>query len=236
MLVWQAHMALAQSLGDPITPTGSPVVIPNGVRYSKALRDSYLYRAMLKVLANIVKQTAALPKSTQDEVLSRILPTYRREYSDFKPLLPNYDYELDEQIVHMYSVVVHGLLGTDTRPVVYTQKSSHGVATATSDLHGMIADPMYTLKMNATMDKAIVSLYTDADTWERVLPNLLLHTTTCSYIPVPKNPANQASEDMLDFEPTLYESVLTTALLLGRIDSQDFTDIQALAPLIAGGQ
>lgn len=236
MKLWQAHLALAQSLGDPITPTGSPTSIPDGVRYSKKLRDSYLYRAMMKTLSSILTQIASLPKHQQDLVLRKVLPNFSRTYSDFKPLTPQQEYDLGERAVHIYSVqVASTILPVDKRPVLYSWKTNHQLAATTSSLHMVEPDPMFTTSMNADQTATIVKLWTNADDWAVILPDPLLDSVLISYIPLPRDPSEAPDGDEpLDFEPLLLEKVISTAVLLARVDSQDFNDLSVLTQFLQG--
>lgn len=73
MLVWEAHSALASSLGDGPRTFGAGA-IPDGVRYPKAVRDHCLYRAMLTVYSKALKDTAGLKHKQRAIILETLFP------------------------------------------------------------------------------------------------------------------------------------------------------------------
>lgn len=73
MLVWEAHLALADALGDSTRIDSQN--INDGARYSKSLRDSYLYRAMLSVLNKRILQLKGLTNTQLYNIIHRFFPS-----------------------------------------------------------------------------------------------------------------------------------------------------------------
>jgi len=72
-----AHLSLANSLGDSVrSPLLSEVDIPNGARYSTKERDSYLYRAMLATLDEVLAAVQSLERKDANIALSRLIPSH----------------------------------------------------------------------------------------------------------------------------------------------------------------
>lgn len=72
-----AHNTLASRLGDTVYATDT--VIPDGVRFSKVLRDNYLYQAMISLYRDTLKELTGLPKVQREAILSRMFPNVTRE-------------------------------------------------------------------------------------------------------------------------------------------------------------
>lgn len=79
MQVWELHTNLSYAIGDPIRYTSDDAisgrVIPDGIRYSKQLRDNYIFRAGLEVQRQITEIIATLPNKVAIPVLESLHPT-----------------------------------------------------------------------------------------------------------------------------------------------------------------
>lgn len=79
MQVWELHTNLSNAIGDPIRYTSSDAisgrVIPDGVRYSKQLRDNYIFRAGLEIQKQITEVIASLPHKIASSVIEGLHPT-----------------------------------------------------------------------------------------------------------------------------------------------------------------
>jgi hypothetical protein len=219
MKVWQAHTALAQMIGDPITVSGSPVtLIPDGVRYSKKLRDLYLYRAMLNILDSIVGQTLQLPEQQAIETIQRYIPNYIVQDSiELGDLATDFTFDLSRRPVMMLGVYndagVHFRSETLNR---FYAKMNH-------PWHEAQTDPRYTLFTPAALTTG--QSYQNGrlrfdfsgdfyNKWEATE----IHAV---YIPTPLDPNTQSAEDPLDFEVLLADKVITIANTFAKADSQE---------------
>lgn len=77
MQIFEVHNALASRIGDTVEATNTSV--PDGVRYSKSLRDSYLYESMLTIYKDLFKSLMAQPKASREFVLAKLFPNVTRE-------------------------------------------------------------------------------------------------------------------------------------------------------------
>jgi len=77
--VWELHTNLSNAIGDPIRYTSNDAisgrVIPDGVRYSKQLRDNYIFRAGLEIQKQITEVIASLPHKIASAVIEGLHPT-----------------------------------------------------------------------------------------------------------------------------------------------------------------
>lgn len=90
MEYWKLHSNLARSLEDPMIKdngeeyvqldafTNSP--LPDGVRYSKELRDDYLFRACQGVLLQSIKAVAGMRRQEATHILTKMFPAMTRHY------------------------------------------------------------------------------------------------------------------------------------------------------------
>jgi hypothetical protein len=218
MRIWEAHIALSRQIGDPISVTGSPpATIPDGVRYSRALRDIYLYRSALNIVQQVITQAAQLPDKAAHEIIARAFPNYIVE--DNLGVINNNvtdEYNLTRRPAWVYSV--------HTDNYHQFQKSSLPRFNSYSNpyVDGR-PDPMYVLVPGV----APVGIAPYANGRIRITyPNGFIQTSGtnrlfCAYLPTPLNPATQAVNDVLDMEPLYYETLLQAAAQMALSDSQE---------------
>lgn len=224
MKVWQAHLALAQMMGDPIAVSGSPVVsLADGVRYSKNLRDLYLYRAMMSILEGALQPLSAQPVQIGD-ILSRYMPNFivQEQVNDLTSLVgdvSNADlrWNLSRRPIAVISVF-------NDSGVQFRQETL-------SRFHNNVAHPYHAGQQDPTF--AIYTPQAVAGTNSYGNGTVILRATGnyqnkwggsphfITYVPTPTNPADQTPEQVLDFEPILYDKVLNTANTFAKIDSQE---------------
>lgn len=70
--VAQIHEQLSASIGDQVYCTSEQ--IPDGVRFPKALRDSYIYRAILEIYRRNIIGLSGMPKNTRSRYLYTVFP------------------------------------------------------------------------------------------------------------------------------------------------------------------
>lgn len=79
MIVHELHTDLSRRIGDPIEYNAlggtRAEQLPDGVRYSLSLRDSYLSQAMRDILSSALRQVASLPAEVKGKLLSENFPS-----------------------------------------------------------------------------------------------------------------------------------------------------------------
>jgi len=226
----EAHVALAQALGDPIDISGSPSTISDGVRYSKALRDNYLYRAMTWFVSSVLQQVVALPPSKQSEIIQKMFPTWSRSASATMPAATWGTVAVGEVVAHIYAVRIWEAASPTRRPYLCTPRSWHEIIGEISQKHILNPDPAYAMRLDSTRTDTEVTVV-----WSPPEQNQLNVTgdypeVLVDYLPMPVSPSTYADGDVvMDFEPSLMDKVISRSVLYGRIDSQDLVDINQLA-------
>lgn len=223
MKVWQAHLALAQMIGDPIAISGSPVVvIADGVRYSKNLRDLYLYRGLVSVLNSFIEAAAGQPMQISD-VLTRVMPNYI--VHETVPTLS------DPAITDDGSGMRWDLSRRPAAVISVYQPQLQFRRESLSKFHNNLNNPYITGNQDPTFTIFAAQSPAGGDSYGK--GSILIRATGdyvskygatvhhITYVPVPLNPADQSPEDVLDFEPTLYDKVLAQANQYAKIDSQE---------------
>lgn len=201
-------------LGDEVTFTGSPIVIPDGARYSKNLRDSYLYRAMLEVLTSRVNSTASLDRDMRNNVLSEMFPTFMVSDSLAWLTAALQTRNLSRTPVYIYTV--------STRPtgaqraVVFSHCTPQKFRALINRRHIVDPDPIW--RHRATT----LEMYMNET--DRVYAGNALSSPdiVVDYIPIPLDPNGQQSDDTIDFEEAYMSEVIRMAADFGRMDSQEF--------------
>jgi len=222
----QAHIALANALGDPFAP-GSPNAIRDGVRYSAILRQSYIYRAMLKSMNTSLSQIIGQPRKVQSEVLQAIYPNYMRTVQ-FGWAGGNYaTYPLPSSVAFVYSLKLCTLTNENLRPLYFSWQPRAKMESIRSSRHTLAYDPMYSISVNAGVTSLEVSL-SSTDKSFNSHPDLLVE-----YLPVPQNQDLVAAiASQLDYDPLWHTSVVHLASLFAKADSQDWTELQQLVQVL----
>lgn len=128
MTVSELHIALANSLGDYIiyNPSGSSrlLQLPNGVRYSTALRDSYLTRAMRTIQEKAFKMLVNHTSQDISLILNRVFPIQVILYStSFGSTVSNISIILPSNMpdfIHCYGLLARPTNISPTNPVSLT--------------------------------------------------------------------------------------------------------------------
>jgi hypothetical protein len=235
MQLWQAHLALSSMIGDPIevgSPVTSNTVIPDGVRYSKRLRDVYLYRAMLAIFDEVLQQTAALDTAQADQVWFNLFPTFLVE-DTFAGLATNEaTLTLTRKPVRIHNVYTNydgGRDGYTFRPAP-SRKTLRRKNTVNRAEH----DPQYTIAAGtpAAITVNVPTGYVQTYGTQAIAGPLAIK---CLYTPVPADPSTQTANQVLDFEPIQLNRVIAKANLYARADSQDMQSAEAMTLLVGGG-
>ena len=214
---WQAHIALAQMIGDPIT-VGSPVtVIPDGVRYSRQLRDLYLYRAMMSIIDGIIQPAITVPDVEASAQLQRYLPNYVVE-----DIVTQAVWSVNnELLLTRRPLYVHSVYFNTTKVAFIKQPAARFFSMqANNPYHDGRHDPIYTISAPQAAGGA------ESYGKGRIkieLPTFLNTTDSIHvlYIPTPIDPSTQAVTDILDFEPLLYDKVINVANQYAKADAQE---------------
>jgi len=218
MRIWQAHIALAQMMGDPIIVSGSPVtVIPDGVRYSRQLRDLYLYRAMLSIMDSIVQPALQVADVEASSQLQRYMPNYVVE-----DIIPFASWSLnDELLLSRRPVTVHSVWFERTQIAFARQPANrfHAIQ-STNPYHDISHDAMYSIL------PAQVAGGTEAYGKGRLKIRVPAFVNTTDdihvlYVPTPLDPSTQTANSILDFEPLMYDKIITTANTFAKADAQE---------------
>lgn len=111
MFLSELHIALANSLGDPVVyvPTGptKDQQFTGNVRYSAANRESYLQRAMQKIMSDALAAVADRSRAMQVRVLQTWFPTSTALLvnGNTLPATPDYLVQIPN-LQYLYSVAV----------------------------------------------------------------------------------------------------------------------------------
>lgn len=230
MLVHEAHSALSNMLGDPVEMGPPPVLsIPDGVTFSKALRDMYLYRAMVSIIEETLKSVSGGARDVISSALQRTFPNYLVEDVIAAPF-DQVDKDLTLSRTAAWVYAVYGNLGGVRMPFIHetpaTFVARSNPAFSTANKH----EPMWTYlpaftsgasQIRVRVRSSFLSQYSGAD----------LHVFM---LPMPLKPSEQDPMDLLDFEPSQYDRVLARANQYGRIDSQDLGQQELLGEITKG--
>lgn len=123
MKIWELHRDLSYAIGDGVDTDSTH--LPDGSRFTADQRNSYLYRAALKVYYDSLKSLLQLPRKQQVNLLHKIFPSricvYETTHYDSTayldtatyPLIKRYD---DLEIEPLYILSITGLVNTLNTP------------------------------------------------------------------------------------------------------------------------
>jgi len=218
MTVWEAHRDLSLSLGDDVG--ASSTSIPDGVRYTKLLRDSYLYRAMLEVMKQLVTPFVMAPKPTLTNAISRMFPYLIEVETDTLydngvtwNGLQSYTYNANKDVFLYLNAVYR--VGTQSYPLpIKSDLMAHQGLLNSRNVQR--PDPFAVANAWA----APLTVYIDQ------LPDDM----EVRYLAYPSNPVNQMPTERLEIEERYYTMMLALATLYGKIDSQEVDSLDRFLP------
>lgn len=217
MTVGDAHLALASMIGDPIVVTGSP--IPDGVRFSKALRDLYLWRAMQSHIVETMAKVQGMPHYKVSDVLALTYPTMTLSETTLLGAAPNMPFEVSTARAgyHIYSVLASKLNGTSPT-LAFAYHDQNSAASLIVGSYGLRHDPMYLISRGTN---GVFKISSDIHPIDLGSLSNAYDSVIVKYLPVPINPSGQAYTATLDFELGLVTEVLKMASVMARFDDQD---------------
>lgn len=174
---------------------------------------------MLGFLDDINKQTAQLPTPEADQVWMKILPTYHKEESLGPVTFDGEILPLTRSVVRI-NAVYHGAFNGGH---AFRQSPARLSMNRRNVTNRNEHDPLYTLVNNGT-DPAALRF----DIPTGFLSNWSTENVYCHYVPVPTNPEDQSPEDTLDFEPMYYNSIISKAMMLVNVGSQDYQQAETM--------
>lgn len=248
MLLWEAHRDLAASLGDYVElldPITDVTVIPDGVRYSKVARDSYITRAMFETIRQILSLVPGIPHKETSRILQSVLPTliYKKDLTIASDV-PGWSFitttignNIREQTIKLYSIKSSEINRTEhpsDTPVprllwlisAYIKKNSRitPVPIRPNYEAGVVlnfniahqTEPFLCFNVNSSLvNDTTIDLY---DSNGKIASGDVL---TLHYIPLPIACSNLNTTEQLIMCKTQEQRVLSLAKLYGLTDSQD---------------
>lgn len=221
----QLHNTLSYMIGDPIVVpnNGNYNTIPDGVRYSRELRTSYLQRALDENIGEVVQQLVSAPYDVRSQVVHLLFPLTLKRISI--PL--NYDTTLTQSEVtsvtnaNLRAVIYVGALISSDDDTFYPLpiKDAIGVNSVINSRNVQIADPFLTtqtyIDLNNTRQNTLFLFNPqgalNGNTYE-------LHLTYLSYPPIL---STLNIEDIVEYENMYLNKVFEKAKRYAMIDSQE---------------
>lgn len=235
MRLWQAHLALSSMIGDPIeigSPVTSNTIIPDGVRYSRRLRDVYLYRAMLAIFDEVLQQTAGLDLIQADQIWANVFPTYMVEDTFAGLATEETTLTLTRKPVRIHNV--YTAYASGRQGYTFRAAPSRLMLRRKNAVNNSEHDPQYSLAAGtpAAITVNVPTGYVQQHGTAALSGPLAIK---CLYTPVPTDPATQTADQFLDYEPIQLNRLVAKANLYARADSQDLQSAEAMTMLVGGG-
>lgn len=225
MELWRLHKELAYSLGDPVIVEATSPSIPDGVRFSKDMRDMYLYRAMTTMYNNTLMSINGQKKEVQKEIIKRMYPnSILVENNSILGTSPDYYVELTYKalvILHA-TTYLEGYTAPDNEvPLVINDNvlQNNGMVNAS-----IVQKPHPFGIYSVSGDIGIISIKDRGD--------LLTSSPEVSiaYLPEPLYPGTQGLLDELMIDNIYTNQIIKMSTLYGMIDSQDVQDPSLYQP------
>lgn len=250
MKVWEAHRDLSNSIGDSVycSETSDPIL--DGVRYSKELRDSYLYRAILEINQQNLGMVKGVPNKQASFIIDRLYPTFKIKAGFLLSGSDEYIVKL-YQTATMNSWLISLRKGTMNNPVdipgilyvinAQIYSSLHNTSYSVPVKYGIDSTTLIN-SFNAQRPNPFLVVYshryslieTPSVEYFELFDGTGIITTDSllliTFIPVPKNPAIQTANEDLYIDDTHIPKMLTLAHIYSLIDSQDIENMEKFLP------
>lgn len=237
MTASEIHEALSKSLGDAIRTDTAGGIIPDGVQYSKSLRDNYLDRAIQYILKEYFKMAQQPGTDDESAIIWGLFPTFTRNNTiNIVQFQPNSEYlyplpgsfvtsdiKSPLTIMDMSFVYIDGS-GYITRsqvPVMQPGDYNEHVSRRFAGTHYSDSCATYYGSNSG------LRVYISPNENSAVLPDHI----ECNYLPQPKDMKDHAWDEQVDFEEMYLGTVLSLATMYGINDRGD-TNEQIMAQTI----
>ena len=225
MITRDAHRELAYSLGDPVIIDNNTVNLPDGVRFSTALRNSYLNRAILQSYRLILQQLNNIPKETRKTYIQRSFPNSivfeglsLNSFTDANGISLYYD-DLTYRSQEIINLIGYSNFNNGPIPIplkdnpqkiqgLYNSRSVQEV-----DAFGIYSENSDVGRIDIYDPKNEISVNCDV-----------------AYLPVPLHPKDQGLNDNLMIDDIYMNQIIKLATLYGKLDSQDIEDVSMYSP------
>jgi len=237
MQVMELHKILAHSIGDAIEPYEDPdnagtYIIPDGARYSKTLRDSYLYRAALSIIERSVKIVVQLPRQEAGAYLRKWFPNMFAEtiialstFTEDNTKSRYSRYHKIEDIGMAYAATVLYQDATNSYPIVIQDSIRVGQLNNTKITH--LPDPF--THVLGTPTGTMIEIFNTYDNFT------VDGEIRFIYLPYPDDPADLDPDTDYVFEKMHIKQLLNIASVYARFDSQDGNDLNQFMQIEMGG-
>lgn len=232
MTLLEAHQALSRSLGDSFTLLPNATAIPNGVRYSTAQRNNYLYRAMLYILDEVFVAVQHLERQDANKALYKLIPSmiahtsYNFTFgSRIRESLLSKQPATDPLVSAIYIVNANATSNYGANVTwenlipVHILDDAQKVANHRLNLR---PDPYITRGFSSNR---FVIVDENAELRNSGFVNVY-------YIPYPTNPTNLLMTDRLGFEERYMTKIIQLASMYAWQDSEDLENASMLAQTI----
>lgn len=240
MKIWQAHKTLADAVGDSCDISSNNIY--DGVRYTKAERDSYLYQALISVFNKLIKPIQSAPRKVMLEMVNRYFPNMIRVgkitsiahtevYHDFVPEIGNLFSRpaiIIEMRLNQQSATSSGWTGL---PIPF---KTHGeVGALINSRNSQKADMFFTYMGGFPLGEATYRVYDLQQELSSIEVEPFDLSGELSILPYPMNPMTQLVTDDINMEEAYIDMVINTAIVLCLRDDQEIERIESIEPLIS---
>lgn len=229
MTILEIHQALSRSLGDSFTLSSNPTVIPDGVRYSTAQRNNYLYRAMLYILDEVFVAVQHLERKDANKALYKLIPNMITSH----PQIINFNSGTNDRISYL------GLTSFNIAKILNANGTSNytssTIATTYVPIH-FIKDPLQISnhRLNLRPDAymyfdEVVGDYAVVDENYELMDGTWAIIVCIDY---PSNPALLGMNNNFPFEERFVTKIIQLASMYAWQDSEDLENASMLAQTI----
>ena len=246
--LFEIHEQLSASLGDVVYCSNSS--IPDGARYSKQLRDSYLYRAILETYRRMIANLTGMPRKGIVSYLQGVFPNLTYEtVATCLPMLdniagnviPNEYYFVMPKMVYIYGgyllVNTYGTPNKQQASVPINMQTSHYLNSLKSSRHTHIPDLMMSVMesensyigwgMSTGITQTFVRLYDYADELSRATNSNMVNVYG---LKLPNDPSKAVTgsipnvwcfNSFMEVEDYMVGSIIAMATMYALFDSQE---------------
>lgn len=250
MKVWEAHRIIADAVGDSADIDSENLY--DGVRYSKAERNSYLYQGLISYFNQLIHPLKRAPRKQLVSLIDRYFPNMKESYSLGITLADDYQIHITDVgapaqvgyfnpaiILDMY-VKAYAENGVNFRGFPIPFKTSDQVAELINTRNAFKPDMFFTYAKSQLNVRGLFEIHDyqeELKDLEAEFGNVVGEVTVLNY---PQNPKDQLPTDDINIEEAYIDKVINKAIVFAMRDDQEVEGIERvqsiIEPFMQGGR
>jgi len=242
MKVWELHDSLSRSIGDPLIKddgtnytlqdANAGIVLPDGVRYTNAIRNHYLNKAMLAIQNEALKAVIGASRYRASVILQRLFPSMTKKY--ILPVTALGVQPANQLFIYTVILASDGIFPANeqTRSDSFKANASPIDSRSVKNIPVMDYSTVMALNARGGAIRPDIMAYTSSYgnvQWLALSGREIMdmensigsveHTLEVSYLPLAQRVETLLPTEDVEFEPTYEPAILNRAIMYAQMDS-----------------